>query len=404
MTRARLMWLAVLAAFLIMVATIAFAQQTKPDWVVGGVFNSVAPTYSNRQVAPFQVDTNGNLKVNIIAGGGSGGTSSTFGAAFPATGTAAGFDDGSGNMAAATVDGSNNLNVNCVVGCAGGSFNNNSDGVATSATNGQAAAWLYGFNGTTFDRLRVDGSKNLDVNVQVSALPSGAATSALQTTGNSTLTTINTSLGTINTTLGSPFQAGGSIGNTAFIANAGTNLNTSALALETGGNLATTATNTGTTATNTGTIAGAVSSSKMNVNLSSITGTNVPVGATNSTGTNQAQIQCDSFKFVHVTSATDTLLVQGVTAKTVRVCGVVASFSGSAAQSFFLENTASTNANCSSANTQITALITGNATTPMPYGWYNPTWGGLANTSANGLCVNTSGTGGVDIQVWYEQG
>ncbi len=47
-----------------------------------------------------------------------------------------------------------------------------------------------------------------------------------------------TALGTINTTLGSPFQAGGSIGNTAFIANAGTNLNTSALALE-AGNLAT---------------------------------------------------------------------------------------------------------------------------------------------------------------------
>lgn len=202
--------------------------------------------------------------------------------------------------------------------------------------------------------------------------------------------TTHTDLGTINTTLGSPFQAGGSIGNTAFTANAGTNLNTSALALESGGNLAT--------------LAGAVSSSKMNVNLSSVTGTNVPAGVTNSTGTNQAQIQCDSFKFVHVTSATDTLLVQGVTAKTVRVCGVVASFSGSAAQSFFLENTASTNANCSSANTQITALVTGNASSPMPYGWYNPTWGGLANTSANGLCVNTSGTGGVDIQIWYEQG
>ena len=41
------------------------------------------------------------------------------------------------------------------------------------------------------------------------SLPTGAATSALQTSGNSTLTTINT-------TLGSPFQAGGSIGNTAF--------------------------------------------------------------------------------------------------------------------------------------------------------------------------------------------
>lgn len=40
-------------------------------------------------------------------------------------------------------------------------------------------------------------------------LPTGASTSALQTTGNTALTTINT-------TLGSPFQAGGSIGNTTF--------------------------------------------------------------------------------------------------------------------------------------------------------------------------------------------
>ena len=64
-------------------------------------------------------------------------------------------------------------------------------------------------------------------------LPTLAATSTLQTTGNSTLTTINTSLGTINTslgtintTLGTPMQnSGGSV-----TANAGTNLNTSALA------------------------------------------------------------------------------------------------------------------------------------------------------------------------------
>lgn len=62
-------------------------------------------------------------------------------------------------------------------------------------------------------------------------LPAGAATSALQTTG-------NTSLASILSALGSPFQAGGSIANTAFIANAGTNLNTSALAVESGGHLA----------------------------------------------------------------------------------------------------------------------------------------------------------------------
>jgi hypothetical protein len=31
-------------------------------------------------------------------------------------------------------------------------------------------------------------------------------------------------------------------------------------------------------------------------------------------------------------------------------------------------------------------------------------WGGLANTSANGVCANTSGTGGVDVDIWYTQG
>lgn len=61
------------------------------------------------------------------------------------------------------VDGSKNLNVNCASGCAGGTFNNNSDAVATSATNGQAAAWNYGWNGATWDRLQVDGSKFLKV-------------------------------------------------------------------------------------------------------------------------------------------------------------------------------------------------------------------------------------------------
>jgi hypothetical protein len=53
----------------------------------------------------------------------------------------------------------------------------------------------------------------------------GAATATNQST-------MITNLGTINTTLGSPFQAGGSIGNTSFTCNAGTNLNTSALATD----------------------------------------------------------------------------------------------------------------------------------------------------------------------------
>ena len=87
---------------------------------------------------------------------------STFGAAFPTVGLAIGAKNGA-DMVNLTADGSNNLDVNCVVGCSGGSFNNNADAVATSATNGQAAAWLYAFNGTTWDRLRDDANKSLQI-------------------------------------------------------------------------------------------------------------------------------------------------------------------------------------------------------------------------------------------------
>lgn len=75
------------------------------------------------------------------------------------------------------VDGSKYLKINCVAGCSAGAFNNNADAVATSTGNGQSAAWMYGFNGSTWDRLRDDASKYLYVDVAVlPALASGANT------------------------------------------------------------------------------------------------------------------------------------------------------------------------------------------------------------------------------------
>lgn len=68
------------------------------------------------------------------------------------------------------VDASKFLKVNCATGCSGGTFNNNADAVATSATNGQSASWLYGFNGTTWDRLQVDASKFLKVTIAAQSL------------------------------------------------------------------------------------------------------------------------------------------------------------------------------------------------------------------------------------------
>lgn len=147
-------------------------------------FNTAPTTVTSGNVTPVQCNNAGALNVNIVAGGGSGGTASSFGAAFPATGTAIGVKNGT-NMVNLSADASSNLNVNCAVGCAGGTFNNNADGVATSATNGQAAAWLYAFNGTTWDRLRDDGSKNLNVNCQV-----GCAAAA-DHTATGTVTAVN---------------------------------------------------------------------------------------------------------------------------------------------------------------------------------------------------------------------
>lgn len=120
------------------------------------------------------------LNVAIVSGGGTGGTASDFSAAFPASGTAAGMTDGTNMVPLVTTDGTS-LDVNCVVGCAGGTFNNNADNVATSATNGQSAAWLYGWDGATWDRVPanstdgvlVDLGANNDVSI-LDALPAGA--------------------------------------------------------------------------------------------------------------------------------------------------------------------------------------------------------------------------------------
>lgn len=70
------------------------------------------------------------------------------------------------------------LFVACTTGCSAGSGAgaNNTDGVSVVGTGlGQAQDFLYGFNGSTWDRLRVDGSKNLDVALGA-AIPAGSNT------------------------------------------------------------------------------------------------------------------------------------------------------------------------------------------------------------------------------------
>lgn len=113
----------------------------------------------------------------------------------------------------------------------------------------------------------------------------------------------------------------------------------------------------------------------------------------------QGLVVCDKYVFKHITSATDTLAVQGVASQTVRICGFHARAAGVA--TWFLENTASVNANCSSSNTQISVLSTEAANTGIVD--HSPFWSGLSNTSGNGLCINSTGTGGVDVGIYYAQ-
>lgn len=78
----------------------------------------------------------------------------------------------------ATISASGELSVNCTTGCAGGSASNASDSVATSSDNGKTNAWLYGYDsaGGNWDRLRVDASGNLNVNIAAGAAAGGTST------------------------------------------------------------------------------------------------------------------------------------------------------------------------------------------------------------------------------------
>jgi len=207
---------------------------------------------------------NNAVRVNVVAGGAAGGTSSSFAAAFPATGTAAGFIDGSGNMQGGLVDGSGHLQVDVLSGGGGGTqYTLGTDTYAEATTKATMSGAVRNDVLATLVNtdnelapLQVNASGALYCEVATSALPSGAATESTLSTLNGKVTACNTgavviSSGTISlptdaatqTTL-SALNGKVTACNTGSIAgsvtaNAGTNLNTSLLALETGGNLAT---------------------------------------------------------------------------------------------------------------------------------------------------------------------
>jgi len=95
------------------------ASSPASELIVGGQFNSTPTTITSGNVSPLQLDSSGNLLVNVKAGGAAGGTSSSFGSAFPSTGTAIGAKSGS-DMVSLQADSSSNLLATVQATTAGG--------------------------------------------------------------------------------------------------------------------------------------------------------------------------------------------------------------------------------------------------------------------------------------------
>ena len=166
---------------------------------VGGKYNASPISLSNGQRGDLQLDANGYVKVNIAAGAAAGGTSSNFGSATPAAGTAAGFSDGTNLQPAKVYDLDSGGGTDYVQGVvirrtnSGGSIEVGTAaapfvvggavaaGVAASG-NPVPIAGIYLSSAPTYSNgqagaLQVDASGNLKVNIQSGGGSGGTASS-----------------------------------------------------------------------------------------------------------------------------------------------------------------------------------------------------------------------------------
>ena len=262
--------------------------------LAGGVYNSTPITVTNAQQAALQIDANGFLKVNVVLGGGG---SATFGASFPSTGVALGMTQG--GLLTAITGTSGNLNVQCA-NCSGSGVSTADQAAFTAGaslfaggggfyqttatsnalTNGQQGMWQLTANRAGFVNLRNAAGTEIGTSsnpVQVTLANTGSNATAVKVDGSGVTQPVS---GTVT-------------------ANSGTNLNTSLLALETGGNLAT--------------LAGAVTSSKLQDNIAQINGVTPLMGnGVTGTGSQRVTIASDNTAFsVNATLSAETTKVIG---------------------------------------------------------------------------------------------
>ena len=151
-----------------------------------GAVTTGAPTYTTAQTSPLSLDTAGNLRVNVVTGGGSGGTSSTFGSAFPTVGTAIGLTNGT-NMVAWSATSNYGTAPSAIAVPAVNAFVTGAVGVAQAATtSGLTGSMVMGsvttsaptYTTAQTDPVSLDTSGNLRV---VTPAPADPCASSLKT-------------------------------------------------------------------------------------------------------------------------------------------------------------------------------------------------------------------------------
>jgi hypothetical protein len=236
---------------------------------------------------PLQVDASKNLKVNIASGSitASNPSVGTDSATVPGSETLIGAKDGSGNLKAAQTDGTNLL----VKDANSAAMKTDLDSLVTNTT-GLATAANQTTSNTSLSTIATN-TTGLATHTDATGIKSdldsivtnttGIATAANQATGNTNTSNTATNTSNINTATGAKGDSAATDSTSSWsliallkglyaklagtltvsgtvTSNAGTNLNTSALALESGGNLAS-------AKSDLDTLAGAVSSNKMQV-------------------------------------------------------------------------------------------------------------------------------------------
>ena len=125
----------------------------------GGLFATVRDTGSNDSLNVSIVDASGN---QVTSFGGSGGTASNFTSAFPSSGTAVGFSDGTNMQGARVFDGDSGAGTQYVMGAI----------LRKIASGGTVEA------GTSSDPLRIDPTGTTTQPVSLASVPSHAVTNA----------------------------------------------------------------------------------------------------------------------------------------------------------------------------------------------------------------------------------